>query len=87
MRPRCLPGLAGAGPHGLLLIRRTPTTNAPGTRYDAVDRSGALRGTILMPEGGTIVGFGSESLYAVQKDDMDLLTLSRHPWPVQSGRE
>ncbi len=75
------------GPHGLLLIRRTPTTEASETRYDVVDRSGALRGTIRMPEGGTIVGFGSESLYAVQKDDMDLLTLSRHPWPVQLGRE
>ena len=75
------------GPHGLLLIRRTPTTDAPETRYDVVDRSGALRGTIQMPEGGTIVGFGSEFLYAVQKDDMDLLTLSRHPWPVQLGRE
>ena len=73
------------GPHGLLLIRRTPTTNAPETRYDVVDRSGALRGAILMPEGGTIVGFGRESLYAVQKDEMDLLTLSRHPWPAQFG--
>lgn len=73
------------GPHGRLLIRRTPTTNAPETRYDVVDRSGALRGAILMPEGGTIVGFGRASLYVVQKDEMDLLTLSRHPWPVQLG--
>ena len=75
------------GPHGLLLIRRTPTTEAPHTRYDVVDRSGALRGAILMPEGGTIVGFGRESLYVVQKDEMDLLTLSRHPWPVQFGSD
>ena len=73
------------GPHGLLLIRRTPTTEAPHTRYDVVDRSGALRGAILMPEGGTIVGFGRESLYVVQKDEMDLLALSRHPWQVQLG--
>ena len=73
------------GPHGLLLIRRTPTTVAPETRYDVVDRSGALRGAILMPDGATIVGFGPASLYVVQKDEMDLLTLSRHPWPVQFG--
>ena len=73
------------GPGGTLLIRRTPTTEAPETRYDVVDRSGALRGTILMPAGGTIVGFGPESLYAVQKDEMDILTLSRHPWPAELG--
>ena len=46
------------GPHGLLLIRRTPTTEAPETRYDVVDRSGALRGAILMPDGASVVGFG-----------------------------
>ena len=73
------------GPHGLLLIRRTPTTEAPETRYDAVDRDGKLRGAILMPEGATIVGFGRASLYVVQKDEMDLQTLSRHPWPDQLG--
>ncbi len=75
------------GPHGLLLIRRTPTIEAPETRYDVVDRTGTLRGTIRMPEGGTIVGFGRESLYVVQKDEMDLLTLSRHPWPAQLGSD
>lgn len=75
------------GPRGLLLIRRTPTTESPETRYDVVDRSGTLRGTIRMPEGGTIVGFGRVSLYVVQKDEMDLLTLGRHPWPVQFGSD
>lgn len=75
------------GPHGLLLIRRTPTTEAPETRYDVVDRSGTLRGAIVMPDGATVVGFGRASLYVVQKDAMDLLTLSRHPWPAQFGRD
>ena len=73
------------GPHGQLLIRRTPTTAAPGTRYDVVDRTGTLRGAIRMPEGATIVGFGLQSLYVVQKDEMDLLTLSRHQWPAELG--
>ncbi len=73
------------GPHGLLLIRRTPTTAAPETRYDVVDRTGTLRGAIRMPEGATIVGFGVVSLYVVQKDEMDLLTLSRHAWPAELG--
>lgn len=75
------------GPHGLLLIRRTPTTLARETRYDVVDRTGALRGAILMPEGATIVGSGRSSLYVVQKDQMDLLTLSRHPWPAELGEQ
>ena len=75
------------GPHGMLLIRRTPTTEAPETRYDVVDRTGTLRGAIRMPAGGTIVGFGRASLYVVQKDEMDLLTLSRHPWPAQLGSD
>ena len=75
------------GPHGLLLIRRTPTTLAQETRYDVVDRNGALLGAILMPEGATIVGSGRSSLYVVQKDQMDLLTLSRHPWPTELGEQ
>ena len=75
------------GPHGLLLIRRTPTTLARETRYDVVDRSGSLRGAILMPEGATIVGSGRSSLYVVQRDRMDLLTLSRHPWPTELGEQ
>jgi len=29
------------------------------------------------------VGSGRLSLYVVQKDDLDLLTLSRHYWPNQ----
>ena len=75
------------GPHGLLLIRRTPTAEAPEIRYDVVDRSGTLRGAIRMPEGSTVVGFGRASIYAVQKDEMDLLTLSRHPWLAQFGSD
>ena len=73
------------GPDGLLLIRRTPTSAAPATRYDVVDRRGRLRGAIRMPEGSTIVGHGASALYVVQKDAMDLQTLSRHPWPAELG--
>ena len=74
-----------AAPNGMLLVRRTPTEDSPENRYDVVDRSGALRGVIRMPAGRTIIGFGRSSLYVVQKDDMDLLTLSRHPLPTRLG--
>ncbi len=72
-------------PDGSLLIQRTLMADAPGRRYDVVDRTGSLRGTIVMPENRTIVGSGPESLYVVTKDDVDLLTLSRHPWPDFPG--
>ena len=73
------------GPDGMLLIQRTLMADAPGRRYDVVDRTGALRGTIVMPENQTIVGSSSASLYVVTKDDVDLLTLSRHRWPDMFG--
>ena len=73
------------GPDGLLLIRRTLIADAPGRRYDVVDRTGSLRSTIVMPENQTIVGSSSTSLYVVTKNDVDLLTLSRHRWPDMFG--
>ncbi len=59
--------------------------DAPGRRYDVIDRTGSLRGTIRLPENLTIVGSGSSSVYVVTKDDPDGLTLSRHPWPDHYG--
>ena len=71
-------------PDGMLLVKRTPSADSPpGNRYDVVDRSGALRGVVSLSANQMIVGFGRSSLYVVQEDDMDLLTLSRHPWPTQ----
>ena len=72
-------------PGGMLLILRTPTLDAPGNRYDLIDRSGVLRGVFRLPVDQTIAGFGPSSLYVVRKDAVDLQTLSRHPWPLRSG--
>ena len=69
-------------PNGMLLIARTPTVESPTRRYDVVDREGALHAVIRVPMDQTIIGSGSSSLYAVRKDNMDLLTLRRHPWPL-----
>lgn len=72
-----------AAPNGMLLVKRTPTVDSLGKRYDLVDRRGTLRGVIVLRDDQAIVGHGRSSLYVVTKDDMDLLTLSRHPWPTQ----
>ena len=74
-----------AAPNGMLLINRTASAAFQENRFDVVDRSGGLRGTIRVPDDRTIVGSGRSSLYVVEKDDMDLLTLSRHPWPDELG--
>ncbi|MDE2795043.1 MAG: hypothetical protein OXL34_09515 [Gemmatimonadota bacterium] len=71
------------GPTGMLLVNRTRSADHPENRFDVVDRTGALRGTIVVGANQTIVGAGRSSLYVTQKDDMDLLTLSRHPWPSE----
>lgn len=72
-----------AAPNGMLLVKRTQTVDSIGKRYDLVDRRGTLRGVIVLRGDQTIVGHGRSSLYVVTNDDMDLLTLSRHPWPAQ----
>ena len=72
-----------AAPNGMLLVKRTPMADSLGKRYDLVDRRGTLRGVIRLGDHQTIVGHGRSSLFVVDKDDMDLLTLSRHPWPTQ----
>ncbi len=72
-----------AAPNGMLLVKRTPTADSLGKRYDVVDRRGTLRGVIRLGDHQTVVGHGRSSLFVVAKDEMDLLTLSRHPWPTQ----
>lgn len=68
-------------PNGMLLIARTITSQSPGRRYDVVDRGGALHAVVRVAKEQTIIGSGRSSLYVVHKDSMDLLTISRHPWP------
>ena len=72
-------------PNGMLLLQRTLVADAPGRRYDVIDRTGSLRWTIRLPENRTIVGSGSSSVYVVTEDGADGLTLSRHPWPDHYG--
>lgn len=52
---------------------------------DACDRTGSWQGTIHLPEDQFIVGMGSSSLYVATEEDVETLTLSRHPWPDHYG--
>lgn len=70
-----------ATPDGRLVIARTPTARFPGHRYDVVDRDGALTGVITLPENEVLIGFGSNSVYILVTDELDLQRLRRHPWP------
>ena len=72
-------------PNGMLLIMRTLMVDVPGRRYDVIDRTGSRRGTIHLPENQFIVGMGSSSLYVATEEDVETLTLSRHPWPDHYG--
>ncbi|HLA88805.1 MAG TPA: hypothetical protein VJL28_00045 [Gemmatimonadaceae bacterium] len=71
-----------AEPEGKLLVRRTPTVIHAETRYDVVDRRGALVGRVTMPANHRIVGFGSRSVYVAVTDDDGIQRLQRHPWPT-----
>ncbi len=70
-----------ATPDSLVLVRITPTLAFPGTRYDVIDRQGALRHTLVLPVDERIVGFGTGTVYVVQRNSKGEDRLRRHPWP------
>jgi hypothetical protein len=65
---------------GVLWIQRT-TFGPEGARYDLVGRAGTLVGTVRLPEGHRVVGFGREKMYVVRRDADDLEYLQRRPLP------
>jgi hypothetical protein len=67
-------------PDGLLLVYRTPSSESQDTRYDLIDRSGALVGELLMDERQSLIGAGKKSVYSLTRDETGLETLSRHRW-------
>lgn len=70
-----------ATPEGDVLVRRTPTADYPGPRYDQVDRTGHLMREILLPEHATIAGVGPRSVYVIVPAQPRRIQLERHPWP------
>ena len=66
-------------PDGTVWVLRTPTRANPETRYDVVDRRGALVRQVVLREAERVVGFGRSSLYTVAADDDGIERLRRHP--------
>jgi len=64
-----------------IAVRRMPTASAPETRYDLVDRRGALDGQLALKQNERVLGFGGRSVYVVATDDDGVERLRRHPWP------
>jgi len=70
-----------AAPDGKLLIARTPTAAAPQHQYDVVDRNGHLVAILSMKSSEALIGFGAQSVYVLETDDMGIQRIRRHSWP------
>jgi hypothetical protein len=77
---RSIGGLFALAADSTLLVD-TRTAGHEDTRYDLVDRRGALVGQIQLPGSETIVGFGLQSVFVVLTDNDGIQRLQRHPWP------
>lgn len=72
--------LVGA-PDGSLLIRRTPTADHPGHRYDRVDRRGQLVGWLELASSDELIAVAGRHAYLVRTDDDGIQRLARCVWP------
>jgi hypothetical protein len=72
-----------AAPDGSLLILRTPTADAPGHRYDRVNRRGQLLGWLELPPTEQLAAIGVHGAYVIATDGDGIQRLQRHPWPVR----
>lgn len=66
---------------GRLIMRRTTTASIPAKRYVVVNRRGTIDGQFTLGENEDIVGFGPKYLYVLSRNEDDIQTLRRHPWP------
>jgi hypothetical protein len=67
-------------PDDKVLVYRVPTTAAPLTRYDVVNRKGEVERQLAMAANEAVLGFGRHSVYIVVTDGQTQ-TIQRHPWP------
>ena len=79
-KPAFYGGRIPVDPLGRAWIRRHVDAGEEST-YDVFDASGNPLGTMALPHGKRVVGFGPESLYVVAFDDLDLSYLERYPLP------
>lgn len=66
---------------GRLAVKRTSTVAAPENRWVIINRKGTIDGEFVIGAKEDIAGFGPKTIYISSKDDDDIQTLRRHPWP------
>jgi hypothetical protein len=64
-------------PDGRLWIQRTAHIGQTGT-VDVFDRNARLVEQIRLPNGSRVIGFGKESVYVLQHDELDLQHIARY---------
>ncbi len=62
------------------LRRHSPAGHA--TLYDVLDASGHRIGSVRLPEGRTLQGFGDGDVYLSRTDDLDFVWLERYAMPM-----
>lgn len=67
-------------PAGALLVRRALWSGSIGNDYDIIDRAGARRATLRLPENERILGFGARVVFVAVTDDDGIDRLRVHPW-------
>ena len=83
--PETKPAFPGSSlqfaPDGNLWLRRyAPAGQAP--LYDVLDSSGRRLGSVRLPEGRTLEGFGEGDVYLSRTDDLDFVWLERYAMPA-----
>lgn len=71
--------VAVASPDGRLLVKRTPTADDFVSRYDVVDRRGALVGRVVLEVNQRIAAFGPSGVYVISTDEVGLEHVRRYP--------
>ena len=66
---------------GTVWLRRHVPAGQP-QRYDVLDRSGRPLGSVRLPEGRSLEGFGDGHVYLSRTDDLDFVWLERYDLPV-----
>lgn len=69
-----------ATPDGKIVVYRVPTSEAPATRYDVIDRHGRVERQIAMSDSDAILGFGHNSVFVITTGE-GKQTIRRRPWP------
>ena len=78
VKPPFLANAAAVAPDGRLWVLRTRAAGDEVPSYDVFDSYGKLAGTVKLPAGTRLIGFGRSSAYLIRTDDDDLQYLQRY---------